>query len=177
MKKHENIITIGAVALLLGMVLMPCINAMMLEGETVETLSTSGKTNEGYMNEEENHNTEPIGYGSIYGETYGLKGWMAYPLPGVHIEARIGNTVVGMDTSNIFAKYRIRMLPIGYTYTVIASCPGYDIDTAEITLTSDEPHVRVGFGLERNDEYDLQIKYITSSSSQILQSLVKATNR
>lgn len=149
--KKKNVITIGAITLLLGIVLlMPCINATTLNEEAVETLTMHSKTEGNYMNEEEKRNTELIGYGSIYGKTYGLKGWMAYPLLGAHIEARVGNTVVGMATSNIFARYKIRMLPIGYTYTVIASYPGHDIDTAEVTLTSDKPHVKVNFGLEYN---------------------------
>lgn len=140
---------IGVISLLLGIMLLPCINATTLNGEILKTPTMSIEVNEKFI--------EPIDYGSIYGETYGLKGWAAYPLSGVHIEARIGNTVIGMDTSNIFAKYRIRGLPIGYTYTIIASSPGYDIDTAEITLTSDKPHVKVNFGLERNNEYIFQM--------------------
>ena len=154
----KTICSIGAFTLLLVLTMLPSINGTILGGTV--------NTTEEYMIEEEIHNTETIGYGSIYGETYGLKGWMFYPLSGVHIEARIGITTVGMDTSTFLGKYRIRMLPLGYSYTVTASYPEYDIDTAEITLTSDEPHVKVNFGLERNDEYDVQIKSTTNPTSQ-----------
>jgi hypothetical protein len=129
--------------------LMPCINATTLNGEILKTTTTSIEVDE--------KSIEPINYGSIYGETYGLDGWAVYPLLGVHIEARIGDTVIGMGRSNIFANYRIRGLPIGYTYTIIASAPGYDIDKAEITLTSDEPHAKVNLGLVRNDKYAFQM--------------------
>lgn len=153
----KNISTIGAFVFLLAIIMLPCATGAMLEEETVNT------------NEE--YDVEPLCYGSIYGETYGLDGWMFYSLIGVHIEARIGNTVVGVGTSNIFAKYRIMPLPIGYTYTVTASCPGYDVCTTEITLTSDEPNVEVSLSLERNDEYDAQIEFLFVYNSQLLQSL------
>jgi len=143
----KNIITIGAIAILLGIMLMPCINAMMLEIKTTTVESIILKEDV-LTKRTENKDYEPAYFGSIYGQTYGHQGWMMYPLPGVIVEARSG-TLVKRDRSNIFCYYKIRGLPVDHTYTVTASYPGFNSETITVTLTSDRPHVRVSFDLEK----------------------------
>ncbi|GEM_PF-2009226 len=189
MKKHENIITtIGAVALLLGVMLTPSIHAMMLEGKTVETTTKTVIMKEDKMIE--NNEYEPVCPGSIYGEIVVIDGWSFHPGCGILVEARIGNTVIGRDFSNVFGYYRIRGISVGYTYTVIA-CPfgsGYDSVTEIATLTSDKPCAEIDFILERNhNSINLQmylnsiiykqLEQLYSSSYQISQNnlLLQAT--
>ena len=193
MKKHENIITIGAVALLLGVILTPCINAMILEGKTVESTTKTGIAKEDKLTE--NNEYKPACFGSIYGEIMIIDGWSCYPGCGILVEARIGDTVVRRDFSNVFGHYRIRGISVGYTYTVIA-CPsgsGYDSAIETVTLTSDKPCAEVDFILERNHNsinfqmysnsiiYQLlepiQGDFYQSPQNNLLLQAPKATNR
>jgi len=176
----KTILAIGAVALLLGILLMPCINATMLEEDTVETTAENG-TVEGDVltGGAENEDYESACFGSIYGTTFYLFGWGIYGLPFALVEARIGDVVVGKDRSSfLYCFYRIRRLPIDHTYTVTASSEGYIEhngkyfgfipETTTVTLTADNPNVRIDFYLDTEptdppDNANVQMKSNTYS--------------
>lgn len=152
----KTILAIGAVALLLGILLMPCINATMLEGETVKATTEKQVDNSLDLTEEnKNINSEPVCFGSIYGYTGGHHGWQCYPLPRTRVVVRTGGEVVGMDISSIFfCYYKIQNLPINQTYTVTASYRGFYSETKVVKLTLNKPNVEVGFSLERKPDDD-----------------------
>ena len=168
MKNTKKIIcTIGAFTFLLGIMLMPCINATIPEGKTMKTTTESQVAESmDLTGEHENSGSKPACFGSIYGGTWYIQGWGIHGLQFVLVKAEDRDTVIGKDRSNIFCQYKISRLPIGYTYTVTASSDaliekdgkyyGFYNYTETITLTADKPDVEVNIVLEIN--YDNPVK-------------------
>ena len=162
----KNTIAIGTIACFLGIMLVPCIDATILEGKTVEAIAKNDIVNEEYIAEETGNDIEPTDCGSIYGSTGYLKGWGVYGLPFVVVEAKVGDTLIEKDRSNIKCRYKLSKLSTGSTYTIIASSDaviekdggyyGFYDCTKIITLTEDKSNEKVDFTLEIN--YDDPVK-------------------
>jgi len=158
MKKGKKIITtIGAVALLLGVMLTPSINAMLLEGKTAKTTTATVEESNPNKNAKST-NYEPLCIGAIFGKTGYLFGWGAYTFPFMLVKARLGFIVVRRDISNFFCNYRLIGLPLGHTYTVTVSSNAilqyedeyyrFISQTILITLTASNPCANIDFFLE-----------------------------
>jgi len=157
----RTLLATGAVAILLGVILLPNINATMLKGNAIEATAENQIAKEYELNKEieEDEDYKPACYGCIYGTTGYFLGWGMYPLPYTLVEARIGGNLIGKDRSGLLTcNYRIRRLPLDQTYTVTASHGGilehngkyyrFVPKTETVTLTADNPNVRIDFYLE-----------------------------
>jgi len=154
----KNIIAIGAVALLLGVVLIPNICAISLEGKTENTIDKKNIIKEYKQTEIFESEKESTSVGSIYGTTDYLEGWGAYPLPNTLLEARIGDTLIDKERSGLLTCSYELNLPIGQTYNITASNAGkikindryykFVGYNRSITLTADNPNVRLDFFLD-----------------------------
>ena len=87
----------------------------------------------------------PIQYGSISGSVYGENDWMIFPLVGAKVEA--GGKI---DYTDIFGNYIIDDLPVGHTYSVVASKIGYENKDLQVTITLSSPIGIAHFTLQRS---------------------------
>ncbi len=116
---------------------------------------------------EPENDIESACFGSIYGYTDVLCGWCVKPLGGVFVKAD-GETVVKRDVSNIIGYYEIRGLPVGQTYIVTSRRPGVIPlqPPGEVTLTTDEPHIRFDLVFEIN--YDSKSRDMSQHANKYL---------
>ncbi len=175
MKKHENIIaTIGAVALLLGVMLTPSINAMMLEGKTVETTTKTMIAKEDKMTEKiESNDYKPGCFGSIYGyiEYYFLQWAIHTPIAFALVDAEIKST-----RSNIIGYYELKDLPINQSYTVTVTARGYKSKSIDVHLTSERPNEMINFYLvSSNDGITMQTQIDNGNSNIYIYQILEPT--
>lgn len=135
----KTLLAIGAATLFLGIMLMPCINATMLEERTVETTTKGDIVNKEYMAEETGNDIESTDCGSIYGYVcyYGL-GWTVYYLPFVLVDAEYGS-----DKTNFLGYYHIDNIPVGETIKVTVDVMGFEKYTKLVELSPEKPHLKV----------------------------------
>ena len=139
----NKIFGIGAAALILG--------TMIIASASAQTIQSDSNIHKGDLIAEEPTTTKETTaafedeypyFGSISGGTFQSYGWT---FVGVLCLIRVKATDAKITRWSIsFGFYVIRLLPIGYTYTVTAAPLSTGL-TETVTLTPDEPHARVNF--------------------------------
>ncbi len=132
---RKKILAIGAASLLFVLVLVPCINATMLQGETVKTRAESRIILGDNLTKEAENDGESA-FGSIYGHVYSTRGWSGFNVPFALV--RIGS---GLAISNLNGYYEKNNLPLDQEYVIRAYAIGYySSEPVTIKLSSDNPN-------------------------------------
>ncbi len=167
----KSTIVIGAIAILLGVMLMPCINAMILEEKTVKMTTKGNPVNEEYMSEETGKDMGSTDCGSIYGYVCYTRGWAIFNLPFVIVDAEYGK-----DRTNFMAYYQIDNLPVGQTFKVTVDVPGFEKHTELVELSQEEPNLKLDIELEATkSNYQFSQQSTTPLFFQILQKLMNTS--
>jgi len=175
-------ITIGVSILLLGIVLMPCINATTLwEKKLVEPVEIVVVKENNQIGENENHE-EPSCLVSIYekddskarainqdlscgGTIWGYTGdhfdtWGSSPVPFALVDAGIKKTISAWP----MGYYRITGLPLNQEITITASKKGYHSDTLKHTFTELRPTYYYCFDLKEDEDDSINEKNVVETT-------------
>ena len=144
-------ITIRVSILLLGIVLMPCINATTLgKKKLVEPVEIVAVKENNQIGENENHE-EPSCLVSVYG-------WVhvhCFPPPvdiqGVKLTLE-GDYITKTTFSGLFGHYSFNFVQVGRQYTLTATHPKYKTVTKTFTLLADEPNLMVSISMYEKDD-------------------------
>ena len=104
------------------------------------------------------HNTtrgdEGSDVGRIYGYTYQIIGWEAFPVPFVHVQAGGKH-----DISDIYGYYELNDLPLDQVYELKANKLGYEEVCVFVELALEEPEVEANLLLILKDRSQQQIPF------------------
>lgn len=145
----KNVIILGSFVVVLLMVS----GATAVPQSNGQTQSTVGSQQTNEILDQGSFNI-----GAIYGTTWYLLGWGMYPLGGVHIEIKYGDTVIRRVSRLLSCRYRAISLPLNREYTVTASSniilrqgnQYYRLmpETVTVNLTLDKPFAHLDFALD-----------------------------